>query len=79
MGTMAVAKQKAAKHKLQRDALPGLAWAWCPQSVLRILRALSKEGDITQNSSNNNNKENNKKKKNKQEKKKQQQQKNFTQ
>lgn len=75
MGTMAVAKQKAAKHKLQRDALPGLAWAWRPQSVLRILRALSKEGDITQN--NNNNKKNNKK--NKQEKKKQQQQKNFTQ
>lgn len=34
MGTMAMAKQKAAKHKLQRDALPVLAWAGL--GVLRV-------------------------------------------
>lgn len=52
MGTMAMAKQKAAKHKLQRERD-----AWL--GVLRVshvvlLGTLSKEGDITQNSNNNN-------------------------
>lgn len=56
MGTMAMAKQKAAKHKLQR-ARERERDAWL--GVLRVshvvlLGTLSKEGDITQNSNNNN-------------------------